>query len=461
MRIIAKLFFLISTLFSLGYLNAATWYIDNAAKGLNNGKTWADAWTSLAGTTGLSAGDIVYISGGPTGSTQTYPVNCYASYPGQWLSVVNGVTYKIGQDAAHNGTAIFDGLGGGYWLVQGWKNVVISGDANDGVRHFKLINCSSAGNGSNWTGVRASYIDFSSIPKGMDFNPATNIEVDHCYFYISGSAPDHCSYGLFNGTNYDTSSFHDNLVYVPYLSPVNGYGADGLQWVGSGYSIYNNTIVGYPSTSYAGGQHQDGWQASGGSYVKVHGNTFIDLANYAIFPEPAVSGYSHLRIYNNICVITRANTTQAIAVSGTSTKVANDVVVANNLAVGYSIPFTFRNPNLAADPAAWVNCGFYNNISVNGGNSIIDPNVASAANIVQTTLEALLDFITYTTGSAANDYHLLATATAIMGKGTSVVSSYFTTDKDGLTRSSWDIGPYSYGGASSLPAPTNTHVIAQ
>lgn len=48
-----------------------------------------------------------------------------------------------------------------------------------------------------------------------------------------------------------------------------GDGADGFQWSGSGFNIYNNTIVGYDA-AYAGGQHKDGMQPLGASYMKIH-----------------------------------------------------------------------------------------------------------------------------------------------------------------------------------------------
>lgn len=459
MRTSAKLLFLVTFFLSLARLSAATWYIDGTATGAKTGKSWTDAWTNLAAATGIAAGDTVYISGGPAGSTQTYSVNVWANYPGQWGNVVNGVTYKIGQDAAHNGTAVFDGLGGSYWLVQGWKNVTISGDANDGQRHFKLINCTSAGSGTNWFSVRVSYIDFGSVPNGIDFNPATNIEVDHCYFNITGTTVDHFSYGQFSGTAYDSSTFHDNVVNIPYASAINGCGADGLQWNGSGYSVYNNVISGYPSSTYTGSQHQDGWQATGnGSYIKIYGNTFLNIVNYPVFQEPAFGGYSHTRIYDNIAICTNFTGSQAFVVSGSSTKTLTDCTVANNIAVNFALPFTFRNPSASASSNTFYSCYFYNNINV-GGSNIIDANVTADQNITLNDTQATASFASYAPLSVKNDFHLKATATLLIGLARDASSLIGSLDKDGTPRVAWDVGPYSYSSLSLL-APSNTRVVA-
>jgi hypothetical protein len=84
---------------------AATWYVDSAATGAHNGTSWSNAWTSFSQISGVSAGDTVNISGGTSGSSETYSIG--GSFP-----FVNGVNnssrtvYQIGQDSAHDGTAI-------------------------------------------------------------------------------------------------------------------------------------------------------------------------------------------------------------------------------------------------------------------------------------------------------------------------------------------------------------------
>src|SRR5688572_7028822 len=86
----------------------ANWYVDNAATGANNGTSWANAWNNPTNVVWASVnpGDTVYVSGGS--ATKTYT---------DWLQIGkdgtpgNPITVKIGQDAGHNGIAIFNGVG--------------------------------------------------------------------------------------------------------------------------------------------------------------------------------------------------------------------------------------------------------------------------------------------------------------------------------------------------------------
>jgi T5SS/PEP-CTERM-associated repeat protein len=112
------------TLTAIARTNAATWYVDTAATGSNNGTSWANAWTSISSATGSSVapGDTVYISNGS-----------YANFNPKSGTVGNPITYKIGQQAGHNGTVTF--TGSGTWLSNE-NNLIISGDAGDGQMHF-------------------------------------------------------------------------------------------------------------------------------------------------------------------------------------------------------------------------------------------------------------------------------------------------------------------------------------
>src|SRR5664279_570057 len=109
--------------FALFSAQAATWYVDSSVGTSGNGTSWATAWKALSNVTGVSAGDTVYISGGASGSSQTYSLSSWKPAGG---SAGNRITYQIGQDAAHNGTASFSGSG--TWFG-GANNVIVSGNA--------------------------------------------------------------------------------------------------------------------------------------------------------------------------------------------------------------------------------------------------------------------------------------------------------------------------------------------
>src|SRR6266699_24767 len=97
----------------LGIANSglcASWYVDNAASGANNGTSWASAWTSFSsivwGSSGVKAGDTLYISGGSSSQTYTSGLSVGASG-----TSASRITIAVGQDAGHNGTVILSGVG--------------------------------------------------------------------------------------------------------------------------------------------------------------------------------------------------------------------------------------------------------------------------------------------------------------------------------------------------------------
>jgi hypothetical protein len=220
--------------FALFSAGATTWYVDSSVGTSGNGTSWATAWKALSNVTGVSAGDTVCISGGASGSSQTYSVSSWKPAGG---TAANRITYQIGQDAAHNGTAVFSGSG--TWFG-GANNVIVSGDAGDGAMHFSCTGYGTAASINGNSNLRISYVNLgSNLSDGMDGQNVGSFELDHCYAYISDVSADHFFSVGFNGATWDQNLIHDNTIYCPHLSS-NANGADFFQIGGSGYTLYNN-----------------------------------------------------------------------------------------------------------------------------------------------------------------------------------------------------------------------------
>jgi hypothetical protein len=452
--------------------NAATWYVDSAATGANNGTSWANAWTSLTQISGVSSGDTVFISGGPAGSTRTY------SQTSAW-SPVNGGTYRIAQDSSHNGTAVFkispsasDG-----WINATMQNVVISGDAGDGQMHFQLdpsMLFPVFGSGSS--NFRFSYVNCGSVDAGFYFNGINgSIEIDHCYLNKVTNAA-HDSIGFLNcaGFGFDTVKIHDNEFHAPHSTSADGWGDDfwnGTSW--SGVSFYNNKYISYGISNYLASQHQDGAQPLGGDHIKIYNNYFENITNYAVFFN-GLAGFSNCYVYNNIISLTESVVQKfaspvGIAIGPQGSGIAFDtIVVANNLVADYGSHRSISLKASGSTTASWKNCNVSNNISLNSPGSTLgifelDPSITAAHNVALTSLaNGGSHFVSYTPMKSVppNDFHLLSTDTTFKGKGSNL-STYFNTDKDGVTRAqgaAWDIGPYASSGSSAPPSPQNLQV---
>jgi MYXO-CTERM domain-containing protein len=467
---------------------AATFYVDNSlpAKGTHDGKSWATAWLSPIDVTGVQPGDVVSISGGPSGSTQSYrDVVTPGSFGDDWHpaggSPGNPVIYQIGQDPAHNGTVIFDGKGASYWLGYpdygtntNVHDVVISGDAGDGKRHFSVSNYGLPIEGDMAQNLRVSYVDFGQCHDGpVRLIPSNGgVEIDHCYAYIADLDADHFSQATFNGTGFDQNSAHDNEIYLPNAAGT-GDGADGFQWGGSGFSIYNNTIVGY-ATAYTGGQHQDGMQPLGASYVKIYGNTIINMGNSAIFLDGYGGDFTHVWVYDNLVIgggfgITAGPDSGAIDGMGRWPNFT-DVVIANNttadtwnIEAGVSMgidPYIEQSQNVVVT-TVFTDCVGSNNVVVNAAGVSFDSPIVSAGNVSIAAADAPSHFVSYAPNAATNDFHLLATDTTLRGQGANL-SQYFSTDHDGNARpasGAWDIGAYQYCGDKCMPSAGGPGVV--
>ncbi|MEI6057761.1 MAG: hypothetical protein WCQ60_02200, partial [bacterium] len=293
------------------------WYIDNSLSsgGVHDGTTWETAWINIGdmniiGGGQIHAGDFVYISGGDTTQTYTMPQIFQNKPPHYWSPNVQGsaglpITFKIGQDAHHNGTAIFDGQDeAGSQVVApeqcSTSNNYLTFSGNyQGQRHFTFTRLGADGVSiANCNHITISYINFDDA--GIDGNNATNIEIDHNSIIFS------IRNGKVNKINVGTL-IHDN--YIQIVRGPEG-GADAMD-IGEGVRIYNNTIVAVWNPNYHNTDHQDGIQTWANN-VQIYNNLFENIDNSCIFFAPyPESNYnlSGVYIYNNTCI----NSNQSIA----------------------------------------------------------------------------------------------------------------------------------------------------
>jgi hypothetical protein len=110
---------------------------------------------------------------------------------------------------------------------------------------------------------------------------------------------------------------------------------------------------------------------------------------------------------------------------------------------------------------------FYNNVACNASLEV-DPSIsghndASNKNLRGTCGGSFVAYQALSSNPFVYDFHLASGDTTLKDAGTPM-ASYFTTDKDGVTRpqgSAWDIGGYEYvGGGDTTPpaAPTGLAV---
>jgi hypothetical protein len=477
------------------------WYLDNAASGENDGTSWTDAWESpgniVWGGAGIVAGDTLYISGGAISKTYTATANNEfeigaSGSDGSPITIATGA--KSPSPSGHAGEVIFDGDGtySGLIYADGKNYITIDGEKS-GARNWTFQNPIVGDETSPvviafGTNDIITYLTITTSFVGVYATGADEIEISYCSITdVRWQAAIRTITGNGGATEYGLSKIHHNTIQTNYNSE-DGAGPDGIQ-CGTSTDIYNNIFYTAAGTQ-VGGQHPDMVQ-SAGPYLRIYNNTFRNPIDSVIDIDRDGWGVDlqHFWVYNNVFVIDSDN---GVPTPGYPTGIRyynsvggstiEDVVIANNSFVDYN--YAGLTPNCinielngdeAVSDVIIENNLFYNasadgyylaRITASSGAVAADWNVdynltnAGANGVTVFTVDGAAHtqihprtnapvFAYYSLYDPDNDLHLAFEDTAARGQGTNL-SVYFTTDKDGITRSAWDLGAYEYEYPTSM-----------
>jgi hypothetical protein len=462
--------------------SGASWYVDNTATGLDNGTSWANAWTNLNSASGVNPGDTVYISGGT--SSQTYWQTNSSGYA--YIALASGtnganVTYMVGQDAGHNGTVIINGgntgqfgFGGAVSFVtingsyNGQNNLVISNFTNQAI-NFSASMCSN---------VNLHYL---ALYNDVTMDSPIGCELDHITKYVAPNlTSETCAFtfntypsfflALSSSTSYLASTFfHDNTVYV-YRDGVVGGNGD-VCVTPNGYSTISNcTFKSVVLSSYGGSKHQEAIQIGGMEYLRVMDCTSVNMEYAGFFGGASDPVSAHdIQYLNNLFYYTDRSFTGGTAAvdiifgGGGGTSMMYNVVIANN---------TFADANYGLQVGPYDTLGVFSNVVVvnnlctnndQAGISCIGTNGASTnnvlclynkassvtpANLAGPATANAVTFLAYTSYATNNNFGLATNDVGAIGNGTNWPASIFTADIVGKPRTNyngaWDIGAYQH-----------------
>lgn len=476
---------LLTILFCLNTVSAANYYIDSAATGNYSGTSWLNAWTNLNQVSGLTAGDTVYFSGGASNQRKYYTGSSIVELPGAWIpssgTEGNPISYRISSEVGHNGYAVFQGPGTNsgvnylfaYQVSPRPHDIIISGDAGDGLQHFIVTNYYIGGVCEGYKNVRISYMNFGMLFGGFEMNPVDGIEFDHNFIHTFGPDLDHVF--LLATTNFTSNRhlFHNNVSIAPGRS--DSIGADNLAYNGGGLNVFSNTFITF-FTNYTAGQHMDGVVSGGAVNTKVFNNTFINVSDYALYwainTVQTNFGVYNLLFYNNRFVNCGGSVIVGTDAAGIGSYYSNICIFNNTIdnATNSTAQSFGMGGGAGYANVFYTNCIAKNNLIIGGTPYLFYAEAAAGtttnANQYITQAQGTTNFVDYNTSygfaTTNSDLRPLTTATLIVDRGDNL-SQYFTNDFLGVARPSiaaWDLGAYESYAATNTPIViTVPHII--
>ena len=506
-KIIIIVALLISTLcISSIALAGQSWYVDNLVASSGNGQSWSTAWKTFSNINygSVSCGDTIYISGGHSGTTQTYTT--LLAIDKTCTNKDSPLTITVGTDPDHNGTVKITGVPIGISISE--KNYIkIDGQSGeDEKRHIEIAGTTSYGiyvsGASSYNIFKYLYLhDIGSDDN--DYYTALRIrttgmenligyDISYCSFEgtmdaISISAVDDVKASSFGGVK-----IHHNYI----KAHDDGILSDGTT------EIYDNIIS---RDTDVGKGHPDGIQVYG-SYVKIYNNLFTGFldqnsGNSVVYWEPDGSENINInnhqpccfQVYNNVFYETGSQiaplTAVMLGVSDSRFTSLNDLQILNNTFNGnFAIALTLAFGNTSLDKSVVTNVNILNNIFYNAAKSGASMLTLNRPSYTTTPVDygsynsganIIVDYNAYYSDSTTSVGYLGTTytysnflsvsscqengVTKSINLNSDLTLQYdspcknaiptanapriFTTDKLGITRpqgSAWDIGAYEF-----------------
>jgi hypothetical protein len=456
---------------------AANFYVDSAVTASGSGQSWAAAFKSFSAITwsSISPGDTIYISGGASSKTYTSGLTV-----GKSGTSTARITIRVGQDAGHTGTVIFDKVG-----ITALQNyVTINGAVGNEKRLLiqNLFDVLTAENGvavdaGGTTGLIVENIAVNNCNNGVLLTRGNGYTVRNSNF--TAMRGDYVIRGIMSAGSWDANKIHDNYIQTLYNdskpagSGTYGYaGPDSIQ-PGDGTSIFGNRFVVNKSSEYTSAQHPDTIQLAG-SEIKVYNNVFENIGDSNIDYDAWYGGtLRNIYIYNNLFHLVedvdpypeymRFYSTRDPLNSFSGLKIVNN---------------TFIDDRVTSRLAPRIGFGFGNGSGYGTGNEFRNNLFRGAHGLSMSKDTGGAQFsMAYSNNVYSNylsmdpsgvvavpalDLSFVPTASDTVARDRGMPMSFFSTDKRGISRpqgSGWDIGSFEYSSGGAAPsAPLNLRV---
>lgn len=472
---------------------AASWYLDNAATGADNGTSWVNAWrgTNTLNWASINPGDTLFISGGT--ASKIYTEDLFMPNRKSGSAAGGYITIRIGQEPGHNGVAIFDGVHlmhsstSEFIWIDGGRSPSFVPPTN----HQQVISGPSSITNNigfwirNLIGVKLLQNTdpvcwyFSIAPRNMRYSYVEVSGLSNTL--VSGSQDWRGSVLYVNASGGTTSSnvvfeylyLHDNVcaqfinssrspgffdAVVFKFGHITRAGEDNFQIGGGGWTIRDSVIGEHKGY---GKIHADMFQLTG-SHFKIYNNDLREinhsLLRFQTYPNGEVGLTGELWYYNNIVTEKPGRTLDGglrIEQLGvvhydpdhpTTNVTLTNMVFANNLFYR-SIPNLVAGvPRLVLNPLITFSKGAVKNASIKSSkwvnNIAIDRQ--GGLNFPATTNVTPAGYVPYTTNELWVDYNILWATNPALNRPMNV--NYL--DRSGMFD---DSNPYRFSNKTNSP----------